>query len=241
MINIVVVEDDTGNKDEITKLVSVQSDLEILGLGKDNYDAISLVKKFKPDILLLDTEPEIDNKTEISCILKRYSPKTAIVIICARVRDSIIYEMAKGTITGYLLKDSDMSHLIMILREIYRGVPYINYQITVRMFQILAKYDREKAVFSNKTRITKKNFTLAKFTDTEFLIFKYISEGYSVREAAKFLCLKEGTVRNYISSIMQKTGSKTRTQIVLYARKCQNCETITDCNPLEKKGNGSVI
>jgi len=217
MIKLVVVEDDFRYIDEISKLISVQNDLAIMGVGKDNYDAINLVQKIKPDIILLDIGSEADNGTEISFILKRYSPATSIVILDVCIRDILIHEMIKGAITGYLLKDSDMNHLAGILRGIYKGEPYINSRIMARAFKILGDHYRVKNGIHSETN-AHQNDKPVHFSKNEFRMLRFISEGYSVKEISKFLYLKEGTVRNYISSIMQKTGTKARTQIVLYAQ-----------------------
>lgn len=223
MISIVLVEQDIRNLDEISSLISEQKDLEIRGSGRDSYDAIQLVKKHKPDIVLLDTNEKIKKGSDISCVLKRYSPSTAIVFICRRIEDSLIHEMMKGAITGCLLKDSDLNHLGVILRDIHNGEPYINSHITARVFQILAKYynDKDHIHQENETvhsnRKSRQN-TPADFSKSELKILRCFTQGYSPEEITKKLFLKKGTVRNYICSIMRKAGLSNRTQIVLYAQ-----------------------
>lgn len=234
MINIVLVEHDVRDKEAISSLISSQDDLVIQGSGKDNYDAIVLIKKYKPDILLLNAAPESNDGAKISCVLKRYSPATAIVILCARVEDSLIHEMVKGSITGCLLKDSDMNRLVMILRGIHRGEHYINYRITRRALQILAGYyygeartRRAEPLAEDRLSVplvparnmrAKPDSIPANFSMGELKVLYYIAQGYSSKDIAASLFLKEGTVRNYISSIMRKAELKTRTQIVLYAQ-----------------------
>ena len=237
MIKIVLVENDARDKEAISSLISTQEDLVIQGSGKDNYDAIMLVKKFKPDILLLGAALEINRGIEISCILKRYSPATAIVVLSACVEDSLIKEMVKGSITGCLLKDSDMNRLAKIIRGIHQGENYINYRITNRALQILAGYyhgeTRPRAVeplvpdrpgAAGKFYLPSKNYRAktknppADLSNGELKVLYFIAQGYSSKDIAQSLYIKEGTVRNYISSIMRKAELKTRTQIVLYAQ-----------------------
>jgi DNA-binding NarL/FixJ family response regulator len=229
MIRIILVDDDARSKEEITNLMALQNDIVIQGMGNDYFDAIMLVKKYKPDIALLDAGLGFYDGNEIPCMLKRYSPDTAIVIICSSIKDSFIRGMVKGTITGCLLKDQDMTHLEIIIRNIYRGEYYVNPQITVRAFQLLARYFQKRSYLSSRTEIIKKyvpekvqpgiNYVFAAgFSKSELRILRYIANGNVSKEIAKILNLKDGTVRNYISAIMRKTGLKTRAQLILFAR-----------------------
>ncbi|MDR0314153.1 MAG: response regulator transcription factor [Treponema sp.] len=229
MIRIILVDDDARSKEEITHLIASQNDIVIQGMGNDYFDAIMLVKKYKPDIALLDASLGFYDGNEIPCTLKRYSPGTAIVIICSSIKDSFIKGMVKGTITGCLLKDQDMANLEIILRNIYKGEYYVNSQITVRAFQILAGYFQKKAQLSRGTELVRKyipekaqpgnnNVFVTDFSKSELRILRYIAKGYVSKEIAKDLNLKDGTVRNYISAIMRKTGLKTRAHLILYAR-----------------------
>jgi DNA-binding NarL/FixJ family response regulator len=229
MIRIILVDDDARSKEEITNLIAPQNDIVIQGMGNDYFDAIMLVKKYKPDIALLDATLGFYDGNEIPCTLKRYSPSTAIVIICSSIKDSFIQGMVKGTITGCLLKDQDMDHLEIIIRSIYKGEYYVNPQITVRAFQMLAGYFQKKTYLSSGTELIKKHVPekvqpgknyifAADFSKSELRILRYIASGNVSKEIAKILNLKDGTVRNYISAIMRKTGLKTRAQLILFAR-----------------------
>ena len=217
MITIVLVQNDVRVKDELNTLISTQKDMLIQDMGNDGYDAIMLAKKLKPDIILLDAALGNTGKMEIISTLKRYSPASAIVIFSNGVKDYLIQGIANGTITDCLLKDSDMVRLDIILREIYRGKHYVNPQLTDRALQILAGFYQGKNVDNEHCQKKKEVFS-TDFSNTELYIMRYLSEGYTSKEIAKILFLKVGTVRNYISSIMQKAGVKSRTQIVLYTQ-----------------------
>jgi len=216
MIRIVLVEDNDIEKEKITEMISAQNDLMIMGLGKDNYDAIKLVDKYKPDIVLIDASREKDEKVEISGILKRYSPETTVVILSASVKDSLIQEMAKGIIKDCLLKELDMGRLTFILRGIYRGEHYINSKISARAFQILAAYYNRGT--GTETAEEKHEKIPARFSRAELKILRLIAKGYSGKDIASLLSFKDGTVRNYTSSIIKKARLKNRAQIVLFAQ-----------------------
>jgi DNA-binding NarL/FixJ family response regulator len=234
----VLVNIDEEGKSRISRLISSQKDMLIQGTGKDNYDAIILVKKFHPDIVLLDATLGISDGVEISNTLKRFSPSTEIVIFSSHVEDCLIQGIVKGKITNCLLIESDMGRLAVILRGIYNGDCYVNPQITARAFQILGEFFQGKVPepsteASNQDQnqatvhgsppgyefLNEKDYCFPiNLSRTELRILRFIAEGYPSKKIAETLSLKDGTVRNYISKVMQKTGLKTRTQIVLYAQ-----------------------
>ena len=233
MIRIALVDDDAQVIANMKTLISTQNDLEIQGMGKDSYDAIVLVKKFKPDIVLLNASLGINDGIEIPCILKRYSPSTAIVILCSCIEDRIIQWMVMGVITSCLLRDWDMARLASILRLISQGESYLSPQVKTRAFQILAEHFREAASGKKTDFFPKKKAgfqsanpseliwsgPLNNFSPAELRILHHIAKGYSCKEIVESLHIKEGTVRNYISRIMHKAGLKNRVQMVLYAQK----------------------
>ena len=216
MIKIVFVDINEEWKEKIANLISSHKDLMIQGMGKDNYDAIRLVKKFQPDIALLGANLGLSDGIEISYILKRCSPSTEIVIFSSRVEDRLIQGMINGKITGCLLLTKDLEYLAVILRSIHRGEFYVNSLISARAFEILASLSKEK--IPDSRNLEEKYLCLpGDFSRAEFKILKFLSDGCTSKDIANSLGLKQGTVRNYISSIMKKAGLKTRTQVVLYA------------------------
>ena len=121
-----------------------------------------------------------------------------------------------------------MNRLAAILRGVHGGESYVNAQITARAFQILADFFRGKNPDA-QMRDENGHSLLADFSRAELKVLRHIAKGCSSKEIAQNLGLKDGTVRNYISSLMQKAGLKNRTQIVLYAQQ----------NGLGKKNPGS--
>ena len=216
MIEIILIQDDYSEYDKIAEMISVQKDMMIVGSGKDSYDAIRLVIKYRPDIIIISASAEIRDGMEIFGILKRHSPETKVVYICANVNDSLIREMAKKDIKDCLLSENtDMKRLDMILRYIYRGDHYINSKISARAIQILAGYYNGSVfeIYDEKNETPPADFSKA-----EMKILRLIADGHCSKDIARFLCFNEGTVRNYTSSIIKKTKLKNRAQVVLYAR-----------------------
>jgi DNA-binding NarL/FixJ family response regulator len=218
MIKIVVIDEKESDRNKITKLLSSQVDFEIVGLGTDGYDALKLVSALKPDITILDFNLSYIDGAEILPLLKRKSPSTSIIILTSVDDDEHICKALENKVPGYLLKNTDMDMLVNSIRCIYRGGHYITPKIAAKAFHILSELMREK----NKQKdITPSKGDSASFplsiSRTELRIMAFIGQGQSNKEIAENLCLKIGTVRNYISSAMQKAGLRHRTQVAIYA------------------------
>ena len=219
MIKIILVNNNIREKEEISSIVSSHNDLVIQGLGNDNYDAITLVRKYKPDIIMLDAALVLNDGMEICGALKRYSPATAIVVFCSVVKDFLIKGIVNGILTDCIIKDTDMAQLVKILRKIHTGEHYVNSKVIARAFQLLADYINGNTSARFITEEKNSTFT-ADFSNSELDVLRLITRGHNNKEIAKSLYLKDGTVRNYTSSIMQKAGVTSRSQIILYAQQC---------------------
>jgi DNA-binding NarL/FixJ family response regulator len=215
MIRTVVIDAEREARELVKKLLSPYGDFEVTGLGKDGYDAIQLVQACKPDIAILDINLDDIDGVELSFLLKRTSPATSVIILASRLNDGQICKALDNEVAGFLLKDSDLDRLAFILRGIQAGECYMSPRIATRVSRILSRLLREnqtdppsrEQVFPIPSDISK----------TELQIMKFIGEGRSNKEIAECLRLKDGTVRNYISSAMQKAGLRSRTQLAIYA------------------------
>jgi DNA-binding NarL/FixJ family response regulator len=214
MIRTIVIDANREDRERIKSLLSLHEDFEIMGLGKDGYDALQLIA-CKPDIALLDVNLDYIDGVEIPPLLKRKSPATSVIILADGLNDYQICKALGNKVAGFLLKDPDMDRLEFILRDIYAGECYMNPRISARVIHIVSGFLRENQadktfqdpVFSVPPDISK----------TELLIMSCVGEGRSNKEIAEHLSLKVGTVRNYISSAMHKAGLRNRTQIAIYA------------------------
>jgi DNA-binding NarL/FixJ family response regulator len=217
MVYIVAINEKFQEREELKHQLASLAGVKLCGIGKDGYDAVRLVDVYKPDIALIDSKINVYVHTGLLHLLKRISPSTAIALMVSAEDVIPVHWMIDETPAACLLKDTDMDHLEYIIKEVYSGRLYINPAIAVKTFCILA--DRNKAAGS-ETRWEGKKETprLAELNSTEIRIFAYVAEGRSNNEIAGCLKLKNGTVRNYISTAMRKAGLKNRVEIAFYAR-----------------------
>ncbi|MDR3171940.1 MAG: response regulator transcription factor [Treponema sp.] len=218
MIRIVIIDEQDVDRICIETTVSAQHDFEIIGLGKDGYDALKLVAGLKPDILILDI-----CLPGIIPLLRSKSLATAIMLFTSLEDDAHICQAIGSKVSGYLLKNTDMDQLAASIRVVYEGGSVITPRITAKAFHILSELVRNNDPCKGSQSTSYQNGTWntipSSISKTELRIMTYIGQGRSNQEIADKLCLTTGTVRNYISSAMQKVGLENRTQIALYAVK----------------------
>ena len=223
MISIVVIDDEIQDRERIEHLLRSQRDLDLQGFGKDGYDAIRLVRSLKPDIAILDISLDLYCGVEISHLLKRDSPDTAIVVMGAQADINLVKRAANGAAAACILKEADFFQLAGILRKVHKGGSYFNPLICTLAFSLLAKLLKEPSagerMFSARKDSPVKSGFPAGLTRTEMRILAAMGDGCSEKEIADKLNLGARTVRNYISRIIRKIGLKNRPQAIAYAVK----------------------
>jgi DNA-binding NarL/FixJ family response regulator len=217
MIQIVVIEDKKQDQDLIFSLLSSQKGFEITGHGKDGYDALKLAEQYQPHIIILDLWEDSFDGPELVPLIKRKSPATAVIILSGYENDEYAGKAIAAGASGFLIKKTDMHKLADSVRTVYNGGCFINTMILIRTFGLLSNMIKDRKAFQGGG--APKNRIPAAVNQIERRIMANIGRGYSNKEIAAKLNLKPGTIRNYLSSIMRKTGLKSRTQVAIFALK----------------------
>jgi DNA-binding NarL/FixJ family response regulator len=218
MIKIVIIDDQKQDRDRITSLLSAQKGFQIAGSGKDGYDALRLSARLRPDVIIMTLRKNNDEGPELVPLIKRKSP-AAEVIFLSGLDDTEHTAKALSTgALGYLLKQSDMDKLAVSVRTVHNGGSFISPMIITRIFGMLSEQNRYRNTgrpVSHPQNSPKK--VPANIKRTELQIMSFIAKGHSTKEIAEKLRLKQGTVRNYLTSAMHKAGLKNRSQVTAYA------------------------
>jgi len=231
MIEIVIIDAQKQIRDSITALLSDQKEIKVMADGKDGYDALKLVGRLKPDIAILDNHLEYIEGEEIPPLLRARSPSTAVAILTAKISDYQLFRAVHNEVAGVIHKEMDLDTLPWILKCISEGRSFISPSLAARVMHLLSLMHWNSIDFylpadmvSPKTplecvkeKLLSREDPADYLSKTELQIFTSIGEGDSSAEIAKNLHLAVGTVRNYISSIMHKTGLHSRSQMVRYA------------------------
>ncbi|GAB1482354.1 response regulator transcription factor [Treponema sp.] len=213
MIRVVVVDDQELVRDSLRVLLGAQGDLEVIGIGKDGYDALRLVDTLKPDVLLLDIRMPIMDGVEASAMLKKKSPETAIIILTTFDDDEYVLKAIRNGASGYLLKSAGMDELAQAIRTVHAGGSLMTPEIATKAFRLFSELANEKGTIG----IQDSPEIPSDLSRMELQLMALIGSGHANKEAAAQMGLSEGTVRNYISTILQKTGLRDRTQLAIFA------------------------
>jgi DNA-binding NarL/FixJ family response regulator len=214
MIKIVLIDGQKDYRDHVQLFLSAQDDFEVVGVGKDGYEAITLTTKLQPDIVLMDINLSLIDGARAAAILRCHSPASAIIIITHIDNDDYIQRAISSGVAGYFLKNNDTTNLTTVIKAVHNGGCFISPQITAKVFRFISHEARYKTAYQP---LVEKEFQLPEISELELCIISLIGQGFSNKEIAGKLDLKEGTVRNYISSVLHKIKLRDRTQIAIYA------------------------
>jgi len=249
MISTIIVNPQKQDRDKIISLLSTDGDIHVLAQGKDGYDALKLVGNFKPDIALLNSHLEFIEGEEIPPLLRVRSPSTAVVIVAAKINDYQLYRAASNEVSGIVYQETDIDKLPEILKFISSGGGFISPALVLRVLHLLSSLNYRSVdihgITLNKFQAKMPNaaepqFLFAedptgKLSKTELRILIQIGEGHTSDEIAKNLGFTVGTVRNYVSSVMRKTGLNSRSQMVRLAFSYGLVPFCPYCGAREKK------
>lgn len=202
-MNVLIVDDDKLVCSSLKIILNSDPDITAVGSGNNGLDAIRLYKEFEPDVLLMDIR--MDQMTGLEAgdsILKNY-PEAKILYLTTFLDDDYIIKALNIGAKGYLLKQ-DFESIIPALHAVFSGQNVFGNEIVTKLPNLLHQTNPAA------------NYSSYGITDKEYEIIKKIADGLSNKEIAELLFLSEGTVRNYISLILEKLSLRDRTQIAIF-------------------------
>src|SRR3989338_171509 len=177
----------------VKNLLELEKDIQIVGQASNGQEALNLLKKTRPDVILMDIEmSEMDGITATSKI-KRISPHTNIVILTDYADDPHIFEAIKAGAMGYLLKNASIVEVVEAIHRVYKGEAFIQPNITTKVLKEFVLLDKRKIKDGDKF--------YNDLTEREKEILRLITLGGTNKEIGQKLGITEKTVKNHISSI----------------------------------------
>ena len=212
MIKIMIADDQELMRDSLHILLSTKADIHICSLVKNGKEVLAQIPETKPDVILMDIRmPELDGVTCTKLVKEAY-PEIKIIVLTTFDDDEYIFSALKYGASGYLLKDVGMEELYEDIMVIYNGGALINPDIATKVVSMFSNMSRNRNLIIN----VEEN-CLDELSKNEWKIVQNIGLGLSNKEIAKKMFLSEGTVRNYLSSILSKLNLRDRTQLAIWA------------------------
>lgn len=181
MIRIVIAEDQGMMLGALGSLLNMEDDMEVVGMAKNGQEAVQLVKAHTPDICIMDIEMPV--KTGLDAAEELVGMECKIIILTTFARAGYFERARKAGVRGYLLKDSPIEELVTSIHAIQDG---------------------RRIYAPELVDIAYEDDTVNPLTDRESQVLELVAEGKTTKEIAGELYLTQGTVRNYISTILEK-------------------------------------
>lgn len=197
MIKIIIADDDTLIRESLKIIIGIDKDIEIVGTFENGLEALKYIQNNEVDIALLDVRMPILNGVET---LEKIDNATKVIILTTFDEKEYINRAIKNGARGYLLKNTEPSKIIDTIKMVYGGNSVIQSEVLEKIQDGLERGEKEDMTI---------------FTEREVQVIQKITEGLSNKEISKNLFISEGTVKNYITSILQKTNLEHRTQIAI--------------------------
>ena len=207
MIRVVLVDDQTLVRQGIRSLLELSGEVEIVADAADGEQAIDVISRARPDVVLLDVRMPTKNGVEVLHELRAAGESPAVILLTTFDDDEVLLEGIKAGAKGYLLKDVSLERLTDAIRTVANGGSIIRPAVTERVLRGLEHVRRDFDALNRPDRLTKR----------EIEILRLMAGGYSNGEIADALGTAVGTVKNHASNILSKLGVRDRTRAVLKA------------------------
>ncbi|MET0645951.1 MAG: response regulator transcription factor [Pyrinomonadaceae bacterium] len=203
---ILLADDHRIVRQGLRALLAGEADFEVVGEADDGREALDLVKRLSPDVLVLDLMMPGLNGLEVARQLPRQSPGVRVVVLSMHDDEGFVLEALANGVSGYVLKDSNSSDLVHAVREVAAGRRYLSPPLSDRAIEAY----QERA----KVGTLDKHETL---TAREREVLQLSSEGHTNSEIAARLGISTRTAETHRSHVMHKLGLHTQSELIRYA------------------------
>lgn len=203
-IRILICDDHAVVRRGLRSLVGVKPEMELIGEAVDGEEAVSMAKKLKPDVIIMDlVMPRKDGVTAIAEIKKK-NHDARILVLTSFSDDKNVFSAIKAGASGYLLKDSSPEDLLQAIDDVYQGKSSLHPVIAQKVIHEMHQPSDLPP-------------TDDPLSEREVEVLRNVAQGMSNQEIAQTLKIKEGTVRIHVGNILNKLQLANRTQATLYA------------------------
>lgn len=204
-IRVLIAEDQTLMRQGLKTILDLEDGFEVVGLASDGSEAVERALALQPDVVLMDVQMPHVNGVAATAQLSAQLPATRVVILTTFDNDDYVFDGMKAGARGYLLKDTPANELLATIRRVHDGESIIQPSIATRL---IAEFSRRTVPETQEEALSER----------ELDVLRLLTEGLSNREIAQQLVLAEGTIKNHVSTILDKLHAANRTQAARIAR-----------------------
>lgn len=205
-MRVVICDDQAIVRDGLAMLLKLDRGIEVVGRAEDGLQAVELVEKESPDLVLMDLKMPGVNGIEATRRIRAKFPNVKVLVLTTYDDDEWVFDAIRAGASGYLLKDTPHAEVVAAIKGTLAGRAYTDPSVTEKLLRAVANQQPQQA-----TQITDK------LTEREIDVLRVLSRGLNNAAIAETLHLSEGTVRNHISAILAKLDVSDRTQAAVIA------------------------
>ena len=212
-IRVLIADDQDVVRQGLTVILTHEANLAVVGAASNGQEAVEQTAQLEPDVVLMDLKMPVLNGIQATRAIVEKFPQTKIVVLTTYSADEWVFDALRAGASGFLLKDSDSADIVRAIRGAVAGEVTIDPSVAGR---VLDEFKRLAAPAGQSSDALP---AIEPLTERESAVLQELANGNSNREISESLFLSEGTVRNYVSTIMGKLQANDRTQAAILALK----------------------
>jgi two-component system, NarL family, response regulator LiaR len=205
-MKVLICDDQALIRDGLELLLKLERDLEVVGLAQDGAEAVVLVERHQPDLVLMDLKMPGVNGIEATRQIHARWPQIKVLVLTTYDDDEWLFDAIRAGAAGYLLKDTPRAEVLRAIRGTGEGKAFVDPAVAGKLLGQVADQQTRPA-----THLTDQ------LTGREVDVLRLVARGYTNSDIAAQLHLSEGTVRNHVSAILAKLAVADRTQAAVIA------------------------
>ncbi|OGA33066.1 MAG: DNA-binding response regulator [Betaproteobacteria bacterium RIFCSPLOWO2_12_FULL_62_13b] len=229
-IRVLVADDQALIRRGMTLMLAAESDMEVVGQASDGVEAVEMAQRFRPDVVLMDLHMPRKGGVAATREITLLLPRTHVLVLTTLDAEETVFEAVRAGAQAYLLKDASEDEVLETVRAVHRGESRLTPQIARKVMDQFRRLASASEAAPAGTAVNgaaasikpsgaaqgKASGSVAEtLSDKEEAILSLIAEGKSNKQIAAAVFLAEGTVKNYVSRIMEKLHANTRTELAV--------------------------
>lgn len=217
MTKIIIIDDHQLFREGVKRILDFEDSFEVVAEGDDGIDVLGLYERNQPDVVLMDINMPEKNGVEATAELIEKYPDAKVMVLSIHDDESYVTHALKSGALGYMLKEMDADEIVEAIKVVSNGGSYLHPKVTknlVAEFRRLSEHENKGNFHQTEIR---RPFHL--LTKRECEVLQLLTDGQSNRTIGETLFISEKTVKNHVSSILQKMNVNDRTQAVVTAIK----------------------
>jgi DNA-binding NarL/FixJ family response regulator len=211
MTKVMIVDDQAMVREGLSLILSMHEEIDIVGEAANGEELLALLQDRLPDVILMDIRMPVMNGIDTLKIVKETYPSVKVIILTTFNEDEYIFNGLKHGADGYMLKDSNSKEIIQAIKAACEGNMLLHSQVSMKISKVLHAMDHAP---SNENKVKEQLEEM--LTQREIEVVELVMQGKSNKQIGSELFLTEGTVKNYISRILDKLELNNRTELVVY-------------------------